>query len=154
MKAAEMEQTAFVVDVDNLDSPGAEGTKGEALKRASAKLKSWGLQSAHALRSLGTYIRKGLFNKAPIEVGKRKLLREQKDTCILVAPLVLWFILVLALFSSSTSLASQMQRPLINNYLADRLVAKTANTIADVHIAVSQVLISSHLIFALSLPCI
>jgi hypothetical protein len=45
--------------------------------------------------------------QAPIEVGKRKLLRNTRDTIILLTPLVLWFILVLALFS--VTITSQIQ---------------------------------------------
>mmetsp|Transcript_10121 Transcript_10121/g.26269 ORF Transcript_10121/g.26269 Transcript_10121/m.26269 type:complete len:2025 (-) Transcript_10121:314-6388(-) len=123
----------FVVDVNQLASPTDPLSR---TARLTAHLRAmWARVAAWANKGMALVNR---FSEAPIEVGKRKLLRYSKDTYILVAPLVVWLILVIVLFSVATTQQSQLRQPLIDNYMADRLIAKTAKIISDAHMFVSQ----------------
>jgi len=100
------------------------------LGQISNTLKAWSRRLSSKMHMLQVSDR---FSEKPIMVGKRRLKRYRRDIIIMLLPLVIWFVLLLVIYIVSVESQKELRRPMVNNYLADRLHARTTRAIADAH---------------------
>jgi len=117
---------AFVVDVDALVEGQQARSKNLTETKFGKSKPRWWIKVTD------------LMSEKPIMVGKRKLIPFRRDSFVLLAPLIVWLVLVLVINIVSIDTQEQLKFPIIDNYLSNRLAAYTARVIADAHGIASQ----------------
>ncbi len=73
-----------------------------------------------------------------VDTGKRKLIRDNRDTVTLTVPFLIWGIIVIAIYSFSYVALSKVVEPLINLDVANRVKTKVARTVFAAQEVISQ----------------
>ena len=89
------------------------------------------------LKSLWAAFKGGLFG-SQVEVGKKMMKQDSKDTYLLTLPLIFWGMLIISVYAYSYVTLKAAGVPLINMNVAGRVLVKSARAIFAAHELISQ----------------